>query len=328
MNRCDMHLEWRISPIFSKRQDLHESARLQTDDAMMARLFLCIGASALLAAFPLTSVHAEPATAARCRALLASVPLVTGRPATAEPQGREGCRFTMVEFGAGSRFSYQVGSLIENGIPSEPLKVPRHLVSVRIEARDIVFLLHTGNVKVDWLNRQQQVPFDIVLDGRYDPANGVVTIRELSLEGRAVGRTTLAGVLSHVSETGSLDVAAMQSFALHLDSQRFIVNFVLPFLLDVLPDENPGGAVDYGKAQAVATIRALLPQVGASEQTVGAVTGFIADFPNPQHVLDFAVTAAKPVTVTALEDAAGDPATATALLRTLTVTASYTGEPR
>ncbi len=295
---------------------------------MMKKLYFCLTAAASLAALPLNAVHAEPDAAARCRTLIASVPMVRGAPATTEAQGPDGCRFTKVDVGVNSRSMYQVGSLIETGIPFEPLKVPRHLVSVRIEARDISFVLQSGHAKIDWVNRQQQVPFDIVLDGTFDPVKQMVTMHELRVEGRSVGQTTLAGVLTHVSETGSMDNVAMQSLTLHLDSQRFILTFVLPFLVGFLPDEDPGAAVDTAKVGAVAAARALLPQFGASEQTVGAVTAFITDFPHPHHVFDFSVTAAKPLTIAMLENAAGNPAAVTTLLRALTITASYTGEPR
>ncbi len=285
------------------------------------------GCAAMLAASSLAVVQAQPATAARCRSLLAGAPLLQGGPATAEPLGKDGCRFTAVRFGTG-RFAYQVGSLDERGISFDPLEVPRQPVSVRIDARDIVFALQSGQAKIDWLNRQQQVPFDVVLAGSFDPAKRTVTLRELSLEGRAVGRTALAGIVQHVSGADTLDTAAIQSLTLHMDSRRFIAAFVLASLMGVLPDDDPGGAVDRSKAQAAAAVRALLPQAGATQQSIDAIAAFIGDFPHPQHVFDLSMTATTPVTMAMVEAASGGTAAAIALLRTLTVAATYSGDPR
>jgi len=271
---------------------------------------------------------AQPATAARCRDLIASAPLLQDGAATAEAAGGGGCRFTNVTFGFLSRFGYQVASLVERGIPFGPLTAPNGPVSIRIEARGIVLVLHGGQPKLDWLNRQQQVPFDVVLDGSYDPAKGLAVLNELSLEGRAVGRAMLGGEVGDVNAADVPGRAGLRTLELHLDSRRFIVAFLLASLLPFLPDDDPGGAVERIKAQVIAALHVQLPTGGASAATVNAVASFIADFPHPQHVFDLTVTATPLVTVGALEQAVSDLAAAARLMRTLTVTASYAGDPR
>ena len=118
--------------------------------------------------------------------------------------------------------------------------------------------------------------------------------------------------------------------ALHaeLDSRRFLTGFALGPLLPLIPDDvDPDGAVEAAKEQLVAGLHALLPQTGASAATTEALAGFVSDFPHPQHKFSLDVSAATPVTAAALE-AAGSPAQLTALLRQLTVTATYTGAVR
>ena len=86
--------------------------------------------------------------------------------------------------------------------------------------------------------------------------------------------------------------------------------------------------MDRAKVQAEIAARFYLPQAGATAETVAAVAAFIGDFPHPQHVFDLRVTASRPVTGAAIEKSVGNPAAASAVARTLTVTASYAGEAR
>ena len=273
------------------------------------------------------AVRAQPATAALCRDLLASAPLLSDGPVTAEPDGSDGCRFTGVRFGFGQRFGYRIGTLIEHGIPFGALDVPQRRVDVRVEARDIAFELHSGQAKTDWLNRQSQVPFDVGVTGSYDPTGQELVLRELSLDGRAIGHTTLAFAAAGVNGADPAS-AGLRSLALTIDSRRFLVAFVLPSLLSFLPDDDPGGAVDRAKAQAVVAARFYLPQGGATAETVAAVAGFIGDFPHPQHVFELRLAASTPVTGAALERSAASPAAASAVARSVMVTASYAGEAR
>ncbi len=290
---------------------------------------LCVRAAlaAALLMCHVAAVDAQPATAALCRELLASAPLLSDGPATAEHDGPDGCRFTGPRFGFGQRFGYRIGTLVEHGIPFGALDIPHRRVDVRIEARGIVFELHSGQAKTDWLNRQSQTPFDVGVAGSYDPAGQELILRELSLEGPAIGRTTLAFAATGVDGANPAS-AGLRSLALTVDSRRFLVAFVLPSLLSFLPDADPGGAVDRAKAQAEIAARIYLPQAGATADTVAAVAGFIGDFPHPRHAFDLHVTASTPVTGAAIERSAESPAAASAVVRTLTVTATYAGDAR
>ncbi len=283
--------------------------------------------AAVLLIFPVAVVRAQPVSAASCHDLLASAPLLSDGPATAEPDGPDGCRFTAPRFGFGQRFGYRIGTLVEHGIPLGALDIPQRQVDVRVEARGVVFELHSGQAKTDWLNRQSQIPFDVTVSGSYDPATQDLILRELSIGGPAIGRTTLAFAATDANGADPAS-AGLRSLALKVDSRRFLVAFVLPSLLSFLPDDDPGGAVDRAKARAEIAARLYLPQAGATADTVAAVTGFISDFPHPQHVFDLHMTGSRPVTGAALERSTGNPAAAAAVAQTLTVTASYAGEAR
>ncbi len=138
------------------------------------------------------AVRAQPATAQSFRDLIASAPLLSDGPATAEPDGPDGSRFTGPRFGFRQRFGYRIGTLVEHGIPFGALDIPQRRVDVRVEASGIVLELHSGQAKTDWLNRQSQTPFDVGVAGSYDPVGQELILRELRLEGSAIGRTTLA----------------------------------------------------------------------------------------------------------------------------------------
>ena len=272
---------------------------------------------------------AEPpdtSPAGRCRLLLQGVALQTG-DVEAAADGDDGCRFTGVQFGL-ARFTYQVGTLVEHGLPLDGTLPQDHASHVSVEARDIGFVLHSGQPKVDWLNRQQQVPFDVVLQGSFDPVSGTATLDELSLDGRSAGRTALSGSADQLGGPDWLANGRLVSLGLHMDSRRFITAFLLAPLLPFLPDNDPGAAVEMAKQQAVAGVRALLPQSGASPATVDAIAGFIVDFPHPLHVFDLHVQPRTPVTLNELQRAADSPSALAALVQTLTITASYAGDPR
>ena len=271
---------------------------------------------------------AQTDPAAPCRALIQSAGLVQGAPLKVEPLGDDGCRFTGVTFGFGTRFGYRVGELTEHGIPFGPVAVPTRPTAVRVEARDVVFALHSGQPKVDWLNSQQQVPFDVVLDGRYDPGTRALRLQEFSMEGRAIGRTSITADAVDVDVQDVPGTTGLRSLALHMDSRRFIPVFLLAPLMPQLPDNDPGAAVQTAKTQAIAVVRGMLPQGGAASATVDAITAFINDFPRPEHGFDLVIEASKPVTAGDIAAAAGDPSRSIALLQTLKITASYAGDAR
>lgn len=292
------------------------------------KMFLRVGFGSLLLVGLALPGQAQPDAAGRCSALIQSVGLVKSSPAKVEFLGSDGCRFTGVTFGFGTRFGYQVGVLTEHGIPFGSVSVPTRPTAIRVEARDVVFALRSGQAKADWLNRQQQVPFDVVVDGRYDPSTHELRLIELSMEGRSIGRTSIELDAVDVDVKDMPGTTGVRSLALHMDSRRFIPAFVLAPLLPQLPEEDPGKAVEAGKTQVIAVIRSMLPQSGAASDTVDAITAFIAAFPHPDHVFDLSIEAAHPLTAAALAAADSDPAAAIALLHTLKITARYVGEAR
>ncbi len=275
-----------------------------------------------------------PDPAQRCRTLLAALPFTAGQDgATFEPAG-EDCLARHVRFGVGQA-GYRVDSLRLHGIPAGfdtmPDALPNRPLALRVEARGITFSPRIDNRKMAWMIAQQQVPFDLTLDASYDPAARRATLDEFTLDGEVLGhvllRLTAEGVapgpFSDVFGAGGLTILHAD-----LDSRRFLTGFALSPLLPLLPDDDPGAAVEAGKLQAVAGLRAMLPQTGASAATIDALAGFVADFPHPQHPFTIDVSAASPVTAKAIGTAGDGPSQLTALLRQLTVTASYAGALR
>lgn len=280
---------------------------------------------------PKPLVVEEPAMA-RCRELL-RFGIVTSGPATVETIDGDGCRYTGVRFGFTDRFGYEAATLVEHGFPSD---VPNKPVSVQIEARGIVLAITSGNARTDWLSRQQQIPFDVTVDAGYDPAAKAFTLRSLAFDGPTLGRTEIALELAGVDTRNFPDDVAVRSLRLHMDSQRFPLQFALGAAVASLPDgvpgeepgEEPGAAMDAAKARAVTLVRTYMPLTSATPDAVDAVSAFVADFPRPQHVLDLAVTASLPFKLRSVGDAADKADLARAVLRGLTVTATYAGDPK
>lgn len=264
------------------------------------------------------------AAVARCRALLAQG-IVTAGPATAEALD-DGCRYTAVRFGVSQRFGYEAATLVEHGFPSE---APDKPVSVQVEARGIVFAPSSGNAKTDWLIRQQQAPFDVTLDASYDPAAKEFILRSLSLDSPALGHTELAMDVAGADGSNFPDDVALRSLHLHMDSRLLLLQFALGAAVAALPDGgDPATEMDRAKAQATPLARQYLPLTGASPATVDAIAAFVDDFPRPRHVLDLAVTASPPFKLRSVGDTDDKGALAETVMRTLAVTATYTGDPR
>lgn len=300
-------------------------------------------AALLLAAAPFARAQPAPAPPAatapadRCQALIRRAPTApaTGSPTAAGSPAAEalpdgGCRFTGVRLGS-DRFGYQAATVTEHGIPPDLLaggpRVPRTAVDAQIEARDITFSLHSGNPRVDWLNRQQQIPFDATLDVAYDPAHGDIHLRTLALNGPGIGTVSLAMEASGLSDASFPGRVQLRSLNLHLDSRRVLATFTVAPLSNMLPENDPEGAFQALKAQTVAGLRALLPLAHASADTTAALVAFATDFPHPQHVLDLSVTATPSVTLDEVTESAGNSARIPALLGKLTITATYAGDP-
>ena len=263
------------------------------------------------------------AAVAQCRALL-EFGVVTAGPVTTEALDDGGCRYTGVRFGFTSRAGYEVETLIEHGMPTEAPKTP---VTVQVEAHGIVLAIESMDRKANWLSRQQQIPFDVTLDTTYDPAAHRVTTRSLTLDSPTLGHTTLAFELTGIDEGTFPDDAALRTLRLHMDSQRLLVQFALPAAVAALPGGDLSAEMAQAKTRLAVLARAYLPRAGATPETVDALATLVADFPRAQHVLDLTVSANPPFPFRAVGDSEGKPAAIDALLRTLSVAATYTGAP-
>ena len=283
---------------------------------------------------PAQDVSARTASE-RCRAFLERLPFLqpSGPAVAVEPVGSDGCRFDGVRVAIGGPAGYEIASLLIQGnvfdrpVPDGPP------VAVRAEARGTALSIRSGHPALDWVTRQQQVPFDLVLDATYDPASKRAVLRELSMDGASIGRVSLEGVVEDLDAPAGAaalpqqaEALGMRSLRVRLDSRRFIAGYVLPPLASTLPNEDPGGAVERAKAAAVRIARDVLPGAGALAGTVAAITGFVRDFPHPRHPFEIAVQAASgPVRAEDLARVGASWAELPRLLSGLRVEASYEG---
>ncbi len=240
---------------------------------------------------------AEPGAAQvagdRCRAVLAALPVSPAEPPAAIiAEDADTCRFEAVRFALGGPAGYEVAALRVRGWPASG--PPRDL---RIEARGVVLAVRTGT-SMDWISRQQQVPFDVTLDVLDEPEARRITLRDLSMEGRSTGRVSLQAVIENASLDDSAPgaraagFAGLRSLRFRLGAPRFLLDFVLPPLAIRLPATGTGEAVEAAKALAEREARTALAAAGAEAATIEAIAGLIRDFPRPRH--PFALTVIVP----------------------------------
>lgn len=275
----------------------------------------------LLSALPVAAGAQSPPD--RCRELLRQSP-ISVPDATSEATGPDDCRFTHVRIRFTPIIGYAADSVTEHGIPATRPS-PDQKRDMQLQANGVVLVLNTGNKMTSLLNRLQQVPYDISADVSVDPDQDRAEIRKLTMDGYSIGHIALSATITPIKTEP--ENAALASLHLHFDSRSFLGMFAVPFLVPQLPQDDPQAAYDQIKTRVVAEIRALLPVTGASAQTIDAVASFAEDFPHPRHVLDLSLESSPPATIVDVMAAAGDPASVTALLHRLTVTATYTGDP-
>ncbi len=303
-------------------------------------ILLLVAAPVLAQSGPLSTgpVAPSPETAAqaRCRDLLPAE--MASRPGV-EALGDGGCRFTearidhdlydllgLPNFGPAFR-GYEAETITEHGLPARWDPLPEGAVAVQVEARNIRLVFHTDSPQVNWLFDQQQFPFDITFDAAFDPGTREVTLHRLSMDGVSIGHVQLTAVVAGVTRSELFAEAGLRSVQVHLDSRRFIPAFVLMSVATHLPSDDPGAAAERIRAQVIAALRTLLPLAHASTGTVDALVAFAQDFPRSQHVLDMTVTADPPVPAETVLDLLNDPPKVTSLIGTLTIAATYAGEP-
>ena len=217
--------------------------------------------------------------------------------------------------------------MTEHGLPARWDPLPQGAVAVQLEARDIRLVFRTDSPQVNWLFEQQQFPFDITSDAAFDPGMSELTLHQLSMDGVSIGHVLLTATVAGVTRAELFAGAALQSVQVHLDSRRFIPAFVLTSVAKHLPSDDPGAAAERTRAQVIAALRILLPLAHASSGSVDALVAFAQDFPRPQHVLDLSVTAYPPVPAETVLDVLDDPTKVASLTGTLTIAATYAGEP-
>ena len=180
---------------------------------------------------------------------------------------------------------------------------------------------------MNWLFEQQQFPFDITFDATFDPGTHRVTLHRLSMDGVSIRQVLLTATGTGVTRSVLFFGAGLQSVEVHLDSRRFIPAYVPMPVATYLPSDDPGGPAERIRGQVIAALRSFLPLGHVSTGTLDALVAFTQDFPRLQHVLDLSVTADPPVPAETVLDLLNEPAEVTSLVGTLTVDATYAGEP-
>ena len=257
-------------------------------------------------------------------------------PTSVQATGPDECHFDNLRLSLGGFVGYRMDALLVRGIPFDRPQGPLAPFHARVEGRGITLSIRDQPAKLAWMSRQQQAPFDLTLDAVYDPATTTLVLNEFSMDGEVLGHVGLRARLEnvHLVTAHSNDVPEMQvppgikSLHVDLDSRTFLSSYILPLILNLLPDDDPDGAYQAGRVKVVMTIRAVLPASGASADTTEAAAGLVADFPHPKHPAVLDIEANTPITPDAVVATSDNPARLPALLRALNVTASYAGSVR
>ena len=276
---------------------------------------------------PEAAMARDPALG-RCRDLLGPLSPSESPPGqtTVEATGPDECRFQNIRVSLGGFVGYRMDTLLVRGIPFDRPQGPLAPIHARVEARGITLSIRNQPAKLAWLSRHQQVPFDLVLDTAFDPATTSLVLNDFVMDGELLGHVGLRArlenvhpVTTHPGEVPELEGSpGLRSLHLELDSRTFLSSYGLPSVFGMLPDDDPDGAFQAGRAKVIATMNALLPASGASASTTEAATSLVSDFPHPKHPAVLDIEAKTPMTPDAVIAATDDPARLAALLRALT----------
>lgn len=255
---------------------------------------LVAGLSAIVPA----AAQSTDAAVATCSALISRLDpdlRPSSPPTDITPAGPAACRYDGVHLPATSRAGWDVASVVIRGVPSGPIGTEP--LAMRVEANGITFALHTGRAAMDWMSRQQQVPFNVTLELTYDPGTKLAVLKEFSMVSET-GSASLDGIFENVEPFDPLrpsDIpppfgSRIKALHIHLESKQFLTSFVLPMVVASIPDGDTGAIVEGMKTMVIGEVRELLPV--APRETVNAITDFVQDFPHPRHPFDLSLQAA------------------------------------
>lgn len=294
-------------------------------------------ATAFLAACALslaTPCRAQGDDRARCTALLEEVAPLLSQAPTLAAAGPEECTFAAVQVRFGGRFGFAAGALVLHG-PFAASPAPAGAdgpVVRRLELRDVTTITETQNTEMNWLFRQQQIPFEIVLDTSEDPAAHTFTIREFRLQGEDIGQITLDAAFEGVGPDSlpgnlpDLSEAGLRSVHLRSDSKRFALKFLLGALVGSWHEGDPEAEMAQTRVQMADMAQDFMHVAHTAPGSIDAVLGFIREFPKPMHVLDVSITASGgPVTADDADQAASSHMGLAEVLTRLQVKATYDG---
>lgn len=293
-----------------------------------------------LLALPALADQAPADPVARCKALF---PISTAadsqaaggfRVAEVEAIGDTGCRYTNLRIAPDSHQAWTVGSLTIDRIDFKRAEAGELPLTASLRAEDIRFSPNVPDAAFQYQMRLVQKPIELALDYDFDTATKILTIRDFTLQGPAIGHLGLTVAMggfdpdavdfSSPPAEKALAALTLNGLTLDFENKGLIEGYALLPALYVLPNgsEDPEGAIAAAKGQAMAALATLAGAV--PKDTITALGRFIQDLPQPKGRLQLALRPQQPIPLadaTTIE--AGDPAAVTALLKRLNLTASY-----
>ena len=272
----------------------------------------------------------------RCRDLIPLIGKATEEDPTVgkvTPLGDTGCRYTDLQITISQYQGWMVGSLTIDRIDFKRFYTDQLPLTLSVRAEGIRFFAPAMPAATAYQMKLVQKPVEVSFDYDYDA--DVLTIRDLTFRGDQIGHITVTAALRGpdldqiAADTLPGDKAlaglSLQSLTVDFDNQGMLEGYALLPALLALPDgeTDPEGAVAAAKAQAMAQL-AILVVAGVPKDSVAAIGRFIQSMPQPRGPFRLSIAPQPALALAELAEAqSGDPAKLMALVKRLSLTASY-----
>lgn len=273
----------------------------------------------------------------RCRDLIPMIKATEEPPTVGKvtPVGDAGCRYADLRVAMSQYVGWTIGALSIDRIDFKRIYTDRLPLTLSLRAEGIRFAAPAMPAATAYQMKLVQKPVEVSFDYDYDAATKVLTVRDATFRGDAIGHITVTAALrginldkvaaNEVPEPATLAGLSLQSLTVDFDNQGMLEGYALLPALSALPDgeTDPEGAIAAAKAQAMVGL-AVLTAAGVPQDSVAALGRFIQAMPQPRGPFRLSIAPQPAFALAELAQAeAGDPAKLMALVQRLNLTASY-----
>jgi hypothetical protein len=285
--------------------------------------------AALLTTLVTPALAQDDVAPTSCAALAEETGIIETTADTVIADTADGCRITdfLITPSAPSRFKVNELTLVAPGILDD-YAAQRLPASLDLTLHGVLLSPETGSELTTYIIEMQAEPMDVHLSYRWDAAEGVLDLADLSVTAgelggfRLTGRITDAQVTPDVVADPTRLRGALESLTLEMDNARFAAAYFAPPLVSMLPYDQDPRPLIASYIAAVNGFIASLPAANVSAESKDALTSFVSAFPRPRGDYTLEVTAEPPL---ALDEIALDtPIALAGILARLRIEATHT----